>query len=153
MKSADRALLLVPKKLRGPLREPLANWTNALAEAILKKSACWSELRSLRASPQNGPGRGPADHDAEKLQDFAEDLACIASCVCCLRARVLRGKGQPTPRAGASWLPRAPLFLATKALLDLLQHPINLATSSWLSQASCVRQTLAFLVLYVMQDL
>ena len=41
MKAADRAILLVPKKLREPLREPLANWTNALAEAILKKSACW----------------------------------------------------------------------------------------------------------------
>ena len=40
MKAANRAILLVPKKQREPLREPLTSWTRAFAEAILDFLSC-----------------------------------------------------------------------------------------------------------------
>ena len=53
MNSASRAILLVPKNLRDPLRLPRANWKLAFVQAVLSKSACWiaslAKLATTRA--------------------------------------------------------------------------------------------------------
>ena len=53
-RSANKAILMVSKKLRDPLRAPLYNWTQAFSNAILARSVRWilslAKLASTRAS-------------------------------------------------------------------------------------------------------
>ena len=53
MKSAKNAILLVPKKDRGALREPMSSWTRSFIFAVTQRSVTWAlslgQLATTRA--------------------------------------------------------------------------------------------------------
>ena len=58
MRTANRAIFLVLKKLREPIMQPLSNWTRAFSTAIMHKSVCWilslAKLAATKAAELEG---------------------------------------------------------------------------------------------------